>query len=70
MPELAQAGHVGRAGVFKEIEDIANDHDMAETVLLTALDVADSDGQVEPEEKVILDKIATKLGLSLANYDV
>lgn len=70
MLKRAQGGRVGRAGLFKEIEDIASDHDMAETVLLTALDVADSDGQVEPQEKEVLSKIAQKLGLNLASYDV
>lgn len=69
MLKRAQGGRVGRAGLFKEIEDIAADHDMAETVLLTALDVADSDGQVEPQEKEVLNKIAQKLGLNMANYD-
>lgn len=69
MCKRAQGGRVGRAGLYKEIEDIASDKEMAETVLLTALDVADSDGQVEPEEKVVLGKIAEKLGLNLANYD-
>lgn len=65
----AQGSRVGRAGLYKELKDIASDKDMAETVLLTALDVADSDGQVEPEEKVVLAKIAGTLGLNLANYD-
>lgn len=69
MCKRAQGGRVGRAGLYKELEDIASDKDMAETVLLTALDVADSDGQVEPEEKLVLAKIAQTLGLNLANYD-
>lgn len=69
MCKRAQGGRVGRAGLYKELEDIANDKDKAETVLLTALDVADSDGQVEPEEKKVLEKIAQTFGLNLANYD-
>jgi tellurite resistance protein len=69
MCKRAQGGRVGRAGLYKELEDIAADKDKAETVLLTALDVADSDGQVEPEEKKVLEKIAQTFGLNLANYD-
>ncbi|EFO33575.1 TerB [Roseibium sp. TrichSKD4] len=53
-----------------EIEDIKDDPDMAETVYLTALDISESDGQIEPEEKAVLEKIAAKLGLNPANYDV
>lgn len=68
MCKRAQGGRVGRAGLFKELEDIASDKEMAETVLLTALDVADSDGQIEPEEQKVLEKIAQTFGLSLASY--
>lgn len=68
MCKRAQGGRVGKMGLFKEIEDISKDHDMAETVLLTAMDVADSDGQVEPEEKEVLGKIAQRLGLNISNY--
>ncbi|NTF35535.1 tellurite resistance TerB family protein [Agrobacterium rubi] len=69
MLKRAQGGRVGRAGLFKEIEDIKADHDMAETVLLSALDVADHGG-IDDKEKEVLGKIASALGLTLANYDV
>lgn len=68
MLKRAQGGRVGRNGLFKELEDIASDKDMSETVLLTALDVADSDGEMEPAEIVILEKIAQTFGLNLQNY--
>jgi len=69
MLKRAQGGRVGRSGLYKELEDIANDHDMSETVLLSALDVADHGG-ISAEEKAVLTKIAQTLGLNLANYDV
>jgi tellurite resistance protein TerB len=69
MLKRAQGGRVGRAGLYKELEDIANDNEMAETVLLSALDVADKGG-ISAEEKGVLAKIAQTLGLNLANYDV
>lgn len=68
MLKRAQGGRVGRNGLFKELEDIASDKDMSETVLLTALDVADSDGEMEPAEKAVLEKIAQTFGLNLASY--
>ncbi len=60
-------GRVGKAGLLKEIEDIKADHDMGETVLLVALDVADSGG-ISNEEKAVLAKIASTVGLDLAKY--
>ena len=69
MLKRAQGGRVGRAGLYKEIEDIKADHDMGETVLLSALDVADHGG-IDAKEREVLAKIASTLGLNLANYDV
>lgn len=69
MLKRAQGGRVGRSGLYKEIEDAANDHDMAETVLLSALDVADHGG-IDANEKEVLSKVAQKLGLNLSSYDV
>ncbi|EFO30145.1 TerB [Roseibium sp. TrichSKD4] len=63
-------GRAGRMGLYGEIDDIKDDPEMAETVYLTALDISESDGQIEPEEKAVLEKIAAKLGLNPANYDV
>lgn len=60
-------GRVGKAGLFREIEDIKADHDMSETALLVALDVADSGG-ISDDEKAVLAKIASTVGLDLAKY--
>lgn len=69
MLKRAQGGRVGRSGLFKEIEDIASDHDMSETVLLSALDVADHGG-IDEKERAVLQNIASRLGLNLSSYDV
>lgn len=69
MLKRAQGGRVGRSGLYKELEDINSDHDMAETVLLSALDVADHGG-IDDKEKAVLQQVAQRLGLNLANYDV
>lgn len=70
MLKRAGAGRTGRMGLYREIEDIAADKEMAETVYLAALDVADTDGEVAPQEKEVLAKIAGKLGLNPKDYDV
>ena len=60
----AGGGRAGRMGLYKEIDDIATQPDVAETVLLVALDVADSDGEMEPAEKKVIDQIAQRLGMT------
>lgn len=69
MLDRANGGRVGRMGLYKEIEDVAGKPEEAEIVLLTAMDIADADGEMDPQEKAVLDKIASKLGLNMANYD-
>lgn len=70
MLQRAKAGITGKVGLYKEIDDVASDADMAETVFLTALDVANSDGQIEPQEQAVIDKIAAKLRLDPKKYEV
>jgi tellurite resistance protein TerB len=67
MLSRAEGGRVGRSGLFKEIDDVAADADMAEVVLNTALDVADQGG-IDDSEKAMLGKIATSLKLDLSKY--
>ncbi len=61
-------GRMGRHALFKEIEQIAVNHDVAEAVYLSAMDVAESDNEVGPEEKKVLTEIAKRLGLNPQNY--
>lgn len=70
MLDRANGGRVGKMGLYNEITDVASSAEDAEIVLLTAMDIADADGSVDPEETVVLEKIAGKLGLKLSNYDV
>lgn len=67
----AQGGRAGRSGLYKEIRDIADaEKEDRELVLLTAMDIADADGNTcDPEQKVI-DKIASELSLKVADYDI
>lgn len=57
MLRRAEGGRSGRAGLLKEIEDILQDQDMAESVLLAAIDVADAEGGIDDAEWKVLEKI-------------
>ena len=65
MLDRAGGGRVGRAGLWKEIEEAAKDPEKAEAILCTALDVAEGDGEIEPQEKVVLEKLAKILRVDL-----
>lgn len=64
MLKRAGSGRTGRMGLYKEIEDIAKDPAMCETTYLCALDIAETDGNVAKEEKLVLDQIAKRLGVN------
>lgn len=68
MLQRASGGRMGRMGLYREIEDIAADADKAEAVLLAALDVAEGDGTIDPEEQKVLEKVASTLKLDLNKY--
>lgn len=70
MLNRAQAGRTGRMGLYREIEDIAGDAEMSETVYLTALDVSEADGEIEPQEREVLAKIASLLKVDPKKFEV
>lgn len=70
MLKRAQAGRSGRMGLWKEIEEIAKDPEMAEVVYVTALDVSESDGEIEAAEQVVLEKLAKTLGVNPEKFAV
>jgi tellurite resistance protein TerB len=70
MLKRAQSGRSGRAGLYREIDDIRGDSTMAETVYLCAVDLAEADGKVEPREKDTLRQIADRLGVNPAVANV
>lgn len=68
MAQRAKSGITGRVGLWKEIEDVSSNADSAELVLTVMIDVSRSDGEMEPAEKVVLEKVAKKLALNLQTY--
>ena len=65
MLDRAGGGRVGRAGLWEEISEVAKEPEMAEAVFLTALDVAEGDGEIEPAEKVVLERLAKDLSVDM-----
>lgn len=70
MLKRAKGGLMGRRGLQKEIEQAVgkSTSDDLELILCVAIDVARSDGQIEPEELKVLGGIATTLRLDLRSY--
>jgi len=59
---------VGQMKMMKELADISDNPDHCEEVFLNMLAIANSDGEIEPEEKAVLTKVARSLGISLDEY--
>lgn len=66
---IMQAGpRVGKMKLMREIEDIRGDAQQKEEVFLTAVTIAEADGQIEDKEMVVLKELGGKLGISLKDY--
>jgi tellurite resistance protein TerB len=62
----------GRQQLARELDDVKgkpNGAQMAEDVYLLALDIANADGEVEPQEDAVLKKIAGRLGVDAGKFD-
>lgn len=62
----------GRQALARELDDIKSrpdGHQMGEDVYLIAMDVADADGEREPQEDATLKKIAARLGVDASKFE-
>lgn len=59
---------VGQQKMLKELAEISDNTDHCEEVFLNMLAIAKSDGEIEPEEKAVLVKVARSLGISLDEF--
>lgn len=67
--ERLKSGYrVARAEILREIGQIKDNRQDAEDVLLNMLEIAEADGEIEPEEQRELETVANGLGLRLADY--
>lgn len=67
MYDRAKAGRSGRAGLYKEIDDVAKVPAHAEAVMWGVIDVADNGG-IDEAEMTVLKNIAQRLGQNLDKY--
>jgi tellurite resistance protein TerB len=61
---------IGKTQIMREIKDCAHDEREAEDIFVAAITIAQSDGEVEPEELVVLKEIGKVLNLNLASYGI
>ena len=61
---------MGKLKMMKEIEDIAENPNDAEEVFITAISIAEADGEIEPQEFSVLTEIGRRLGLNLKDYGI
>lgn len=62
----------GRQQLARELDDIKgrpNGAQMAEDVYLVAVDIANADGEVEPQEQDVLKKLAGRLGVDPSRFE-
>lgn len=66
---VLEAGfRVGKVKMLREIADIAGNPDHAEEVFVTAITLAEADGEIEPAELAVLQEIGKALGINLSSY--
>jgi tellurite resistance protein TerB len=63
-------GTMGRIGLMKEIEQAKSKStsDDLELILAVAVDISRADGEMEPQELAVLQKVANTLGLNLRAF--
>ena len=57
---------VGRSKIMREIRDIQGNDEHVEDVVLNVLAIAKADGEIEPEERKVIEEIARELGYRLS----
>lgn len=68
--QLNAGFRLGKMKILREIEDIRSNPADAEEVFVNMITIAESDGEIEPEELVILKEVGNKLGIRLADYGI
>lgn len=65
-----KGGMAGKLALKREIEEMKtkSPHDELEMAFMIAIDVSLADGQMEPQEKTVLEDLGRRLGLSLSHY--
>lgn len=67
---LASGFRIGKLKVLKELEDIKGSEADRQLVFNVMLTIAESDGEVEPQEVAVLKEVAQRLGINLRDYGI
>ena len=59
----------GRQEIARSLEKVKENSKMSEDAYLVAVDIANADGKVGPEEETMLAKIASRLGVNAKDLD-
>jgi len=67
--EMLEANfRLGKTKILREIRDIKDNRDEAEEVFVSMIGIAESDGEIEPEEIVILKEVGKELNLRMQDF--
>jgi tellurite resistance protein TerB len=61
---------LGRVKLMREIEDVKASPKESEEVFAVMVTIAEADGNVAPEEQMVLSAVARKLGLNPADFGI
>ena len=61
---------MGKTQIMREIADCAHDEQEAEDIFVAAITIAQSDGEIDDKELIILKEIGKKLNLNLSTYGI
>lgn len=64
-----RSGRQALANELQDVKKLENAQEVADQVYLFALDISEADGEVEPEEKAVLAKIASLLGVDPGKFE-
>lgn len=63
--KLESDWNIGRSAILRELEDVSGNADHVEDVMLNMLAIAKADGEVEPQERKVIEEIARRMGFRL-----
>ena len=66
--QMEASKRMGKNTLMKEIGDVAGNQEDSVRVLIMAIEVADADDNIDEDEMKMLNDIAKKLNLTLADY--
>ena len=62
---------IGKVQIMREIKDCAHNERESEDIFVAAISIAEADGEIEPEELVVLKEIGKELGQqNLSTYGI